>query len=116
MRVKHLFFVFAICIVSFLLPYHVGTAQEEGGVCPKPYIKAIFPRAAQPGVQVKIRGVRFGTEKGEVLFSSEAKAEIAKWTLHRIWVIVPDAATSGPVVVRVSCGSESNKHYFTVKK
>jgi hypothetical protein len=116
MRPKHLFFVFAICVVSLLLPYHVGTAEEEGGPCPKPYIKAIFPHAAKPGELVKIRGKRFGAERGEVVFTPEAKAEIANWTFHRIWVIVPESATSGPVVIRVPCGAESNKQYFTVTK
>lgn len=117
MRARYLFvFVVAICIVSFLLPYHTGTAEEEKEPCPKPYIKAIFPRAAKPGDQVKIRGRRFGTEPGEVIFSPEVNAEIVKWTSHKIWVIVPASATSGPVVVSVVCGSKSNKHYFTVKE
>jgi hypothetical protein len=116
MRVKHLCFVFAICVVSFLLPYHVGTAEEAGGPCLKPYIKTIFPWAAKPGELVKIRGRRFGAERGEVVFTPEAKAKIANWTFHRIWVIVPESASSGPVVVRVPCGSESNKQHFTVNK
>jgi hypothetical protein len=116
MRVKHLCFVFAICIVSFLLPYHVGTAQEEGGPCPKPYIKTISPGAAQAGDEVKIRGRRFGTEEGVVVFTPEVKAKIVNWTMHRIWVIVPESATSGPVVVRIPCGSESNTQYFTLKQ
>jgi hypothetical protein len=116
MRTTHLIFVLTVCMVSVFLLYHSGTAEEEGGVCPKPYIKTISPGAAQPGDQVKIRGRRFGTEEGTVVFTSEAKAEIVNWTMHRIWVIVPEAATSGPAVVRVPCGSESNTQYFTVNK
>jgi hypothetical protein len=116
MRVKHLFFVFAICMVSLLLSYQGGTAEEEGGPCPKPYIKTISPGAAQPGDQVKIRGRRFGTEEGTVIFTPEVKAEIVNWTMHIIWVIVPETATSGPVVVKVPCGSESNTQYFKVKQ
>jgi len=116
MRAKYLFVVFTICIVSFLLPYHAGTEEEDEGPCPKPYIKTIFPGAAQPRDQVKIRGRRFGTEEGAVVFTPEVKAEIVNWTTHRIWVIVPEAATTGPVVIRLPCGSESNTQYFTVNK
>lgn len=116
MKVRHLLIVFVICMVSFLLLYRTGVAEEEQGPCPKPYIKAIFPRAATPGEQVKIRGKRFGTETGEVIFSNGVKAEIVSWTMRIIWVIVPESATSGPVVIRVQCGSESNKHYVTVKE
>lgn len=115
MRIRYLILLFAISMVSFLLSYHTGTAAEEEP-CPKPYIKTVFPTTGKPGDQVKIRGRRFGTEKGEVIFSPEAKAEIVNWTMHRIWVIVPEAATSGPVVVRILCGSESNKQYFKVKQ
>jgi hypothetical protein len=116
MKVKHLVIVFVICMFSFLLLYHTGTAEEEEGPCPKPYIKTIFPRTATPGEQVKIRGRRFGTKTGEVIFSTEAKGEIVNWTIHQILVIVPEAATSGPVAVRVPCGSESNKQYITIKQ
>lgn len=116
MKVRHLLIVFVICMISFLLLYHTGTAEEEEDPCPKPYIKAIFPRAATPGEQVKIRGKRFGTEPGEVIFNTEVKSEIVSWTMRIIWVIIPESATSGPVVIRVQCGSESNKRYFTVKE
>ena len=115
MKVKYLFVFLAICLVGFVLPYYFGQAEETEGPCPKPYIKAIFPRAAKPGEEVKIRGRRFGTEKGEVIFTPVAQAEILGWTSHRIHVIVPDSATSGTVMVSVPCGSQSNKHYFTVK-
>ena len=115
MKAKYLIVVLAICTASVFLPYHIGTAEEEGGACPKPYIKTIFPMAAQPGDQVKIRGRRFGTEQGAVVFTPEVTAEIVNWTIHRIWVIVPEAATTGAVVIRLPCGSESNTQYFTVK-
>jgi hypothetical protein len=128
MSVRHLIFVLAICIIPFLLPYHAGQAEEEGKRCPKPYIKTIMPWAAKSGYLVKIQGERFGLERGEVIFTEEVslplqriispgvKAEIRNWTLHRIWVIVPQSATSGPVFVRVHCGSESNKKDFRVIK
>lgn len=114
MGTKCVMVILAVCIICFLLPDYAGTTEETEGPCPKPYIKTIFPRAAKPGAQVKIRGWRFGAEKGEVVFSPEAKAEIVEWTFQRIWVIVPETATSGPVTVRIPCGAESNKEYFTV--
>jgi hypothetical protein len=129
MSVRHLIFVLAICIIPFLLPYHcAGQAEEEGKRCPKPYIKTITPWAAKPGYLVKIQGEKFGLERGEVIFTEEVslplqriispgvKAEIRNWTLHRIWVIVPQSATSGPVFERARCGSESNKKDFRVIK
>jgi hypothetical protein len=128
MRVRHLIFVLAICIF-FLFTYHGGAAEEEGKECPKPYINTIVPWAAKPGNLVKIQGKRFGLERGEVIFTEEAyfplqqlsnpprvKAEIISWTLHRIWVIVPKSAVSGPVFVKIPCGSESNKKDFKVNK
>ena len=128
MRIKYLIFVLAICIVCCVIPYHMGRATEEKEACPKPYIKNIFPWAAKPGELVKIQGRGFGFERGEVIFaeksvpplglifSPEVKAEIVNWTFKRIWVIVPKSAESGPVFVRVSCGSVSNKQEFTVNK
>jgi hypothetical protein len=129
MRVKYLIFVLAICMLCFLLPFHAGTAEEEGGACPKPYITSISPPwAAKPGDLIKIQGGRFGLERGEVIFTEggtfplelifapQVKAEILSWTFHRIWVIVPKSAASGPVFVRVPCGSASNKKDFTVNK
>jgi len=65
---------------------------------------------------VQIRGHRFSTEEGVVIFSPGVKAEIVKWTNTKILVIVPESATTGPVTVLLLCGSVSNKQYFTVKK
>lgn len=128
MRVKHLIFVVVICTVFFLIPYHAGIATEEKEACPKPYINTIFPWAAKPGDLVKIQGRGFGFERGEVLFTEKvislqdlilpepANAEIVNWTYKRIWVIVPKTAESGPVFVRIPCGSVSNKQDFTINK
>jgi hypothetical protein len=111
-----------------LLPCLAGQAGEEAGACPKPFIKSIFPWAGKPGDLVIIQGVRFGTPRGEVLFTEEinspldlifahtVKAEIVSWTYRRIWVTVPKSASTGPVFVRVHCGSKSNKQDFTVNK
>jgi hypothetical protein len=127
-RARHRIFLFAICIICFLLPCLAGQAGEKAGACPKPFIKPIFPSAGKPGDLVIIQGKRFGTPPGEVLFTGEfsspldlivgphAKAEILGWTFHRISVIVPQSAASGPVFVKVHCGEKSNKREYTVKK
>jgi len=76
---------------------------------------------------VTIQRGRFGFPQGEVvfahknkiaarLFGTEVKAEIQNWTYRRICVIVPRSVASGPVFVRVHCGSESNKLDFTANK
>jgi hypothetical protein len=121
MRARYPMFVLVICICCLVIPYHARTA-EEANICPKPYIKTIIPWAARPGELVKIQGGKFGVKRGEVIFNQElffepeVKAEILSWTFHRIWVIVPKSATSGPVFVRVPCGSDSNKLDFKVNK
>ena len=127
MKARHLIFLLLL-LVCFLLPSHAGQAEEGAGVCPKPYIKLIFPTAGKPGDLVAIRGERFGMPRGEVFFTAgvsspldfifapTAKAEILGWTFHHISVIVPKSAASGSVFVKVHCGEKSNKRDFTVNK
>jgi hypothetical protein len=112
------FFAIALAAIGFLsvFPFSTLPAQEEEGACPRPYIKTIYLKTATPGYQVKIRGRRFGTEEGEVLFSPQVRAEVVKWTNSQIWVIVPQAATTGPVTVSKPCGTVSNESYFKVIK
>ena len=127
MKARHLIFLFVL-VACFLLPSHAGQAEEGGGQCPKPLLRGVFPRAAKPGDIVDIRGVRFGMPRGEVFFAAgvytpldliaapKAKAEIRRWTLHHISVIVPKSAVTGAVFIKVHCGAESNKLNFTVNK
>jgi hypothetical protein len=98
----------------FLAPVNKGISQDERGPCPKPYIKVVSPNAGLPGDRVEIRGHRFGTEKGNVFFSPNVKAEVLEWTNTRIWVIVPRSATSGRIGVSVPCGSVSNSSHFKI--
>jgi hypothetical protein len=127
MKARHLIFLFVL-LACFLLPSHAGQAEEGAGVCPKPFIKSIFPWTAGPGNLVTIRGERFGMPRGEVIFAEgvrspvdlliapTAKAEIVNWTFHRILVKVPQSAATGSVFIKVHCGAESNKLNFTVRK
>ena len=109
-------FLIAAALVTLaflsLLPVNTATAQAQKGPCPKPYIRVIRPKAGLPGDRVEIRGRRFGTEKGNVFFSPNVKAEVLEWTNTKIWVIVPRSATSGHIGVSVPCGSASNTYYF----
>jgi hypothetical protein len=125
MKAGHLIFVLAIVIVSLLLPCHTIQAEDERGACWKPSIRSILPRSGKAGDLVTIRGDRFGSVWGEVIFThrnkieepvvdEEVKAETVNWTFTLIRVRVPESATTGPVFVRVRCGSESNKVDFTV--
>ncbi len=126
MKARHL--IFFLLLACFLLPSHVGQAEEGKGRCPKPLIRTVFPRIAKPGDIVYIRGARFGMPGGEVFFAGgvytpldlidapTAKAEIRRWTFHNITVIVPKSAVTGPLFIRVHCGEESNKVDFTVSK
>jgi hypothetical protein len=110
------YLLWLLVILYLLSPYQIGKAEQTEQPCPKPYIKSIFPFVASPGTLVKIQGFRFGRERGEVIFSQGKKAEIRNWTLQRIWVYVPESASTGPVVVRIPCGEESNKLDFKVIK
>jgi hypothetical protein len=127
MKARHLIFLLAL-VACFLLPCPAGQAEEGAGVCPKPFIKSMFPWTARPGNLVTIWGERFGAPRGEVVFTekvsfplelvmgAEVKAEIVNWTFHRILVKVPQSAATGTVFVRVHCGAESNKLNFTLRK
>ena len=112
------FFIAVLVTLAFfsVVLINTGTAPGQQAPCPKPYIRVISPKAGLPGDRVEIRGRRFGTEKGNVFFSPNVKAEVLEWTNTRIWVIVPRSATSGRIIVSVPCGSVSNTYYFNVIK
>jgi hypothetical protein len=94
----------------------LGKAQEEKRPCPKPYIRVVSPRATTPGNQIVIRGRRFGEESGKVFLAPNVEAEVVKWSNTRVWVIVPQAASSGSMTVSIPCGMVSNEVYFKVIK
>jgi len=111
--------IFCLALV-FLMVILVGPdyplAQEQKEPCPEPYINTMVPNAAKPGEEVRIRGRRFKEEAGKVTFSPGVEAEIVTWKNSRIWILVPESATSGPVTVTLPCGSVSNEKHFTVKE
>jgi hypothetical protein len=126
MKARHLIFLLAL-LACFLLPCLAGQAEEGTKGCWKPFIRSILPGAGNAGDLVAIRGDRFGSVWGEVIFThrnkieepvvdEEVKAETVNWTFTLIRVRVPESASTGPVFVRVYCGAESNKQDFTVNE
>jgi hypothetical protein len=104
----------ALATLALFCLFPVNTATTQEGPCPKPYIRVVSPKAGLPGDRVEIRGRRFGTEKGNVFFSPNVKAEVLEWTNTKIWVIVPQSANTGSITVSVPCGLVSNTSYFKV--
>ena len=95
---------------------HDINAQEQQQPCLDPKINTIVPNEAKPGEQIRIRGVRFRNEPGEVTFSPGVAGDIVRWRNTVIYVIVPESAESGPVTVSVACGSVSNEKFLRVKE
>ena len=116
---KPLFFLSGLLLISLIfvlsITYDIN-AEEQKQPCLDPKINTIVPNAAKPGAQIRIRGVRFKREPGEVTFSPGVPGEVKRWGNTVIYVIVPESATSGPVTVSIPCGSVSNEKDFTVKE
>lgn len=102
-------------IFVLFIAYEID-AEEKQQPCLDPKINTIVPNAARPGDEIRIRGVRFRNEPGEVTFSPGVTGDITRWRNKKIYVIVPESATSGPVTVSIPCGSVSNEKNFTVKE
>jgi len=82
-----------------------------------PVIENIFPSSAWPGTPVAIQGTDFGPMQlpsvCTVTFNGVDAGTAVLWTDTYIVVVVPEGATSGPVVVTTLAGS-SNPYPFTV--
>jgi RHS repeat-associated protein len=73
---------------------------------------SLTPSAAVPESSVTISGQGFGATAGTVTFNGQA-ATVTNWSDTSIVVLVPDGASSGPVVVTNGTGT-SNSALFTV--
>ena len=93
----------------------VGQEKEDDSPCPKPYIKIIKPKLAQPGQEIIIRGRRFGEdqESGDVIFPPGLSGRVIYWRNNRISVEVPPGAQTGEVVVKTKCAT-SNSEFLKV--
>lgn len=73
-----------------------------GGAVANPVITGVSPIAGRPGVSVTVSGSGFGPTQGTSLLNfNGATAAISSWSDTQIVAIVPDAATTGPVMVTV---------------
>ena len=82
-----------------------------------PVIEAVQPAAAAVGDQVRIRGKKLGflALNNAVKFNGEEADSIVSWSDDEITVIVPDAATTGPLLVERG-EIASNSVDFTVSE
>jgi hypothetical protein len=78
-----------------------------------PSISSLSPTSGPTGTAVTIAGGNFGSSQGTVTFNGAAATNISGWTATSIGVTVPQAATTGPVVVTAG-GVASNGVTFTV--
>ena len=109
--------VFPVVILLAVLLLSATPLAEAQVVAQVPVIESIFPSAAWRGTPVAIQGVDFGALQiplfSTVTFNGVDAGTAIVWTDTYIVVIVPEAATSGPVVVTNLFG-DSNPYDFTV--
>jgi len=114
MRWAKLFPVFILLAALVMTAAPLAEAQVIAQV---PVIEDIFPAAAWRGTPVVIQGSDFGELQlpffSTVTFNGVDAGEAIVWSDTYIVVIVPDEATSGPVVVSNLFG-DSEPYDFTV--
>jgi hypothetical protein len=90
-----------------------GKAESSGETpCMPPKITYLVTDYGMPGDTIRIKGRRFGLEKGTVTFNG-IQAEVLTWRMETIYVKVPEKAKTGPVIVNNGCDN-SNGVIFTV--
>jgi YD repeat-containing protein len=83
------------------------------GVENAPLILSLSPASGEPGTSVTIQGMSFGSSTGSVAFNG-ASATVSSWSSTSITAVVPNGATSGPVVVTSSSSVAGNGFPFTM--
>jgi hypothetical protein len=92
----------------------VASAGVVFTITQAPFINSLNPVSGATGTQVSVIGINFGSTTGTVKFNGVA-AQNPLWGPVQILALVPDAATSGPVTVTTSGGTQSvNSIQFTV--
>jgi RHS repeat-associated protein len=85
-----------------------------GASLPNPVITGISPTTGGPGASVTVSGSGFGaTQGGSAVSFNGATAAISSWSDTQIVALVPDGATTGPVMVTVG-GITGQGPMFTV--
>jgi YD repeat-containing protein len=91
-----------------------GVAGNSVSFTVKPKITAIDPGSGSAGAAVTITGTTFGATQGSSTITfNGATGTPTSWSDTSISVLVPNAATAGPIVVTVN-GSASNGMSFNV--
>jgi IPT/TIG domain len=95
-----------------------GTVQGSVQTFTTPYdapvITSLSPGAGPTGTQVTITGTDFGDAPGSVNFNGVPATGIVAWANTSITCIVPDKATSGPVIVNGPAGASTGNFSFEV--
>lgn len=92
--------------------------RVDSSLSVRPGICDINPDNGPAGMSVSINGSDFGSEKGQVFFSNEVKADLseAEWTDTNISnIIVPAGAQTGDIYLTNLDEEQSNKINFSVK-
>jgi hypothetical protein len=109
--------IFPVVILLAALLLCVAPLAEAQVIAQVPVIESIFPAAAWTGMPVAIQGVDFGLLQvplfSTVTFNGVDAGQAIIWGDNYIVVVVPEGATSGPVVVSTLLGS-SEPYDFTV--
>ncbi len=107
----------AALLVAMLSLSLVSMAPDRASAQMGPAIDGIFPAASWVGLPVAIQGSNFGAlqvpPESSVTFNGVDAGQAIVWSDNYIVVVVPEGATSGPVVVTTTFGS-SDPHDFTV--
>ncbi|MFH1766506.1 MAG: Ig-like domain-containing protein [Patescibacteria group bacterium] len=106
--------------------YEVYVVRQDGTVStrtnfsitsspPTPGLCRIIPGRSEAGTEVVLVGDSFGASQGVVTFYNEVTAlDIVDWKSGEITLLVPDAASSGPVSLTSADLVESNTVNFEV--
>lgn len=78
-----------------------------------PLIRSLSPSSGKPGASITLSGANFGSSAGTVKFNGTT-ATTTSWSDTSIVAVVPNGATSGPVVVTSSGALQGNGVSFTV--
>lgn len=83
---------------------NVHKALQQDPLQIPPRITGISPSQGHPGIEITLKGRRFGTAKGSVAFCPNEPATITTWTDTRIVCMIPNGAKTGNVTITTSDG------------
>jgi hypothetical protein len=81
-----------------------------------PVVDGISPASGIPGQALTVTGTNFGYNRGDsvVTVNGVAASDYPSWTNTKVVLIVPEGATTGPVVVRTELGGSNSNNLFTL--